>query len=58
MGLRRIGRQLGVHHHNVANWTIAHSEKLPQAPVPAKVKTAELEELFTFIGEKKSKSML
>jgi len=58
MGLRRIGRQLGVHHQSVANWTKAHSEKLPQAPVPAKVKTAELDELFTFIGEKKTKSML
>ena len=58
MGLRRIGRQLGVHHQSVANWTKAHSEKLPKAPVPAKVNTAELDELFTFIGEKKTKSML
>src|SRR5829696_3648556 len=55
MGLRRIGRQLGVHHQSVANWTKAHSENLPKAPVPAKVKTAELDELFTFIGEKKTK---
>jgi transposase-like protein len=58
MGLRRIGRQLGVHHQSVANWTKSHSEKLPKAPVPAKVKTAELDELFTFMREKKTKSTL
>jgi transposase-like protein len=55
MGLRRIGRQLGVHHQSVANWTKAHAEKLPKAPVPTKGKIAELDELFTFIREKKTK---
>lgn len=37
MNLRRIGRQLGVHHQSVANWTKAHAEKLPEAPVPKEV---------------------
>ena len=41
-----------MHHQSVANWTKAHSEKLPQAPVPAKVKIAELDELFTFTRRK------
>ena len=52
--LRRIGRQLGVHHQTVANWVKEYAEKLPDAPVPQQVKTAELDEIFTFIGEKKT----
>lgn len=54
MNLRRIGRILGVNHQSVANWVNAHAERLPDAPVPETVETAELDELFTFIGEKKS----
>jgi len=54
--LRRIGRQLGVHHQTVANWVKAYAENLPEAPVPKEVQTAELDELFTFIGEKKTGS--
>jgi len=53
MNLRRIGRHLGVNPQSVANWAKAHSEKLPPAPVPEKVENAELDELFSFIGEKK-----
>jgi len=56
MGLRRTGRQLGVHHQSVANWAKAHAEKLPQAPVPEKVQTAEFDEIFTFVGNKKTGS--
>ena len=56
MNLRRIGRQLGVHHQSVANWAKAHAEKLPDAPVPEKVDNAEMDELFTFIGDKKTRS--
>jgi transposase len=56
MNLRRIGRQLGVHHQSVANWAKAHAEQLPEAPVPEKVDNAEMDELFTFIGDKKTRS--
>ena len=52
--LRRIGRQLGVHHQTVANWVKEYAENLPEAPVPKEVKTAEMDEIFTFIGEKKT----
>jgi transposase len=52
MNLRRIGRHLGVDHQSVANWVKAHAE----APVPEKVEKAEMDELFTFIGEKKTRS--
>jgi transposase-like protein len=56
INLRRIGRILGVHHQSVANWVKSHSEKLPYAPVPEKVEHAELDEVFTFIGDKKTES--
>lgn len=56
MNLRRIGRHLGVHHQSVANWVKAHADELPAASVPAEVENAELDELFTFIGDKKTGS--
>jgi len=55
-GLRRTARQLGVHHQTVANWAKQQAEQLPEAPVPAVVKTAEFDEIFTYIGDKKSES--
>jgi transposase-like protein len=57
-GLRRTGRQLGIHHQTVANWAKEEAEQLPEAPMPAEVKTAEFDELFTFIGDKKTESTL
>ena len=56
MNLRRIGRQLGVNHQSVANWVKAYAQKLPSLPVPDQVENAEMDELFTFIGHKKTKS--
>jgi len=56
MNLRRIGRSLGVHHQSVANWVKAHAEGLPAAPVPGRVEKVEMDELFTFIGDKKTGS--
>lgn len=58
IGLRRTGRQLSIHHQTVANWAKDHAEKLPKAPVPDKVKTAEFDEIFTFIGDKKTEFIL
>ena len=54
MNLRRIGRILSVNHQSVANWVNAHAERLPAAPVPETVETEELDELFTYVGAKKS----
>lgn len=56
-GLRRTGRQLGIHHQTVANWAKEESEQLPETPVPAEVKAAEFDEMFTFIGDKKTGSI-
>jgi transposase len=56
MNLRRIGRHLGLHHRTISLWVKAYAQDIEQIPVPSEVETAELDELFTFIGEKKSKS--
>jgi transposase-like protein len=56
MNLRRIARHLGVHHRTVSLWVQAHAAQLPDPPVPAEVKEAEMDELFSFIGDKKTKS--
>ena len=56
-GLRRTGRQLGIHHQTVANWAKEQAEQLPEAPVPPEVKTAEFDEIFTYIGDKKTESI-
>lgn len=56
INLRRIGRHLGLHHRTVSLWVKAYAEELPSAPVPNEVEVAELDELFTFIGEKKTRS--
>ncbi|MBX3036050.1 MAG: IS1 family transposase [Anaerolineales bacterium] len=57
-GLRRTARQLNIHHQTVANWVKEQAEQLPNAPVPDKVKTAEFDEIFTYIGDKKTEFTL
>jgi len=54
MNFRRIARILGVNHQSVANWVRAHAAQLPPAPVPSQVETIELDELFTFVEQKKA----
>jgi transposase len=56
MNLRRIGRHLGLHHRTVSLWVAAYAKGISQVPTPSEVETAELDELFTYIGDKKSKS--
>jgi len=60
-GLRRIGRLLSVNHQSVANWiNAAHAQlKARQAPAPESeaAGTLEMDELFTFVGAKKSPSI-
>ena len=57
-GLRRIGRLLSVNHQSVANWvTVAHAQlRARQAPASEteRAGTLEMDELFTFVGAKKS----
>ena len=56
MNLRRIGRHLGLHHRTVSLWVQAYAAQLPDPPVPDEVAEAEMDELFTFIGDKKTGS--
>jgi transposase-like protein len=55
---RRIGRLLGVNHQSVVNWVNAYHKKLPLPQDISQQTTpvVELDELFTFIGDKKSAS--
>ena len=51
-----IARILKVNPQSVSNWVRTHTADLPPAPLSAKVKKAELDELYTFVGQKKTKS--
>lgn len=57
-GLRRIGRLLSVNHQSVANWVNAAHAQLQAQPAgdgaPEAAGTLEMDELFTFVGTKKS----
>ena len=57
INFRRIGRLLNVHHQSVINWVNAYAEELPEAPVPKQTEDVEMDELFTFIGSKKTESI-
>lgn len=57
LNFRRIARLLGVHHQSVINWVNAAAEHVPDAPPqPATAETVELDELYTFVGQKKNGS--
>lgn len=58
VSLRGIGRVLGVHHQSVANWVKAAAEKLPeQVADNTPTQIVEINELFTFVGKKRSVSL-
>ncbi|MBS4061450.1 MAG: helix-turn-helix domain-containing protein [Bacteroidetes bacterium] len=54
LNLHRIARHLKVHHRTVSLWDKDHTEQLSPTPVPAQVHTVELDEMYTFIGDKKN----
>jgi transposase len=53
---RSIGRILQISPQTVANWITAYTSKLPPAQAPPKPRTAELDEMYTFVQQKKTKS--
>ena len=54
-GLRRIARILQTHHQTIANWVNEHHRTLPATPPqPATSEVVELDELYTFVGAKKT----
>jgi transposase-like protein len=58
MNMRRIGRVVGVSRQTVSNWVNAYTNTLPDTPpLPAApIEVNEMDELFTFVGSKKTKS--
>jgi transposase-like protein len=54
---RQAARHVGVSHGTVANWLREYADSLPAAlPTPERpVEVAEQDELFTFLGKKKTK---
>jgi transposase-like protein len=54
--LRRIARHLKVAPQTIAYWVTDLAEALPKAPMPSEVQEAEMDEMFTFIGDKKTES--
>ena len=52
---RRIGRLLGVNYQSVVNWVNAYHEKVKDmTTLPAETQTIEMDELWSFVGEKKT----
>ena len=58
VSFRRIARHLGVDHVTVMHWVKAHADQLPDAPLPAEkpLHVVEMDELYTFVGKKKTGS--
>jgi len=57
VSLRAIGRVLGVHHQSVANWIKKASDALPeQVTDGTPTNIVEIDELFTYVGKKRSAS--
>lgn len=54
---RSIARILKISPQSVSNWIHAYVSQLPPTPMPHKPKVAELDELYTFLKQKKTKSM-
>ena len=59
LGFRHIARHLGVDHVTVMHWVKAYADQLPAAPLPAEkpLHIVEMDELYSFIGKKKTGSM-
>ena len=58
LNFRRIARTLKVAHQSVVNWVNARAEQVPAIPPsPSEpLEVNELDELFTFVGSKKTRS--
>ena len=51
---RRTARLVGVCPQTVINWINAVCASLPARPAPAQAAVVEMDELFTFVGQKKN----
>ena len=56
MSFRAVGRHLGINYGSVVSWVNAHHETLPErVEDQTPTETVEVDELFTYIGKKRSK---
>jgi transposase-like protein len=55
LGLRAIGRVLGVSQVSILNWIKKFGDNLPTASKPEKVEVMELDEMWHFVGKKNGK---
>jgi len=58
LNFRRIGRMLKVSHQTVSNWVSEQADRLSDdPPMPSgQMEVNEMDELFTFVGQKKTSS--
>ena len=54
LGFRSIGRVLHVSHVAVFNWIKSFGEKLDEIRNPSEIQVMELDEMHTYIGQKKT----
>ena len=53
MGMRAIGRVLGIHHKTVSRWLVQAAQALPASPPQTEAGSfIEIDELCTFIAKK------
>jgi hypothetical protein len=45
---------LNIHHQTAANWLAELADHLPPAPLPEEVEIGELDEMYTFVEDKKT----
>jgi transposase-like protein len=57
-GYRQIARHFKIDHVTVMNWVKAHTDQLARTPVPDEtpLHIVEMDELYTFVGKKKTDS--
>lgn len=53
---RRVAGQIGISQGSVSNWARASADSLPEEALQPEgpVEVAEIDELFTFVGQKKT----
>lgn len=57
-GFRQVARHFDIDHVTVINWVKAHVNQLPAAALPDEklLHIVEVDELYTFVGKKKTGS--
>ncbi len=57
INFRRTARLIGVAPQTVVNWVKDACDALPTRPTPAQAQTVEMDELYTFLTQKKTSRM-